>query len=177
MVRVAGADELRGQDALLLAAGDCPALHGSALKVVPGVLVVGAHQAGAVVRGELLVPHHDQDLDSLLRLPLEQLPDVGGRRLVLGAVPVAHQGDLREDGPARDVDELFGSLHQSVDVPPAGRGLVGGTVRLCHILKLGKNNVLFHFLFFFLFPTHAWELRRVRVLVQDHPAVLPGREV
>ena len=32
-------------------------------------------------------------------------------------------------------------------------------------------------LFYFIFSTHTWELRRVRVLVEDHPAVLPGREV
>lgn len=78
---------------------------------VPGVIVVGAHDAIDPVCGQLLVPYDDHDFQAFLRLSLKQLANV---RVALGVVIAADEVDRCVDGPARDVDELFGLLKGAV---------------------------------------------------------------
>ena len=77
MVRVAEADELVLHEPALLLPRHQLHPHLRPLEKVLRVVVVRGHHAVRPVRRELLVPDHQDDLDALLGLPLEQLPHVG----------------------------------------------------------------------------------------------------
>lgn len=90
--------------------------NAGALEVGLGLLVVGAHQSDGIDVGRHeLVPHHDEDADTLLGLLLE---DLAQRLPLLLGVVLPHQLEFGPDGPAPDVDELLGVLDGPFGVDP-----------------------------------------------------------
>ena len=84
------------------------------LEVVVGLHVVGAHHSlGLEVTRSVLAPDHHLDLDTLVRLPTQQLaqgPIIDPHRVL-----ASEQPQLSPDRPARDADQVFG-LHDAANI-------------------------------------------------------------